>query len=167
MTLLYNSVLSVLGHADSITSLFLSVTDPEINDEFNSTSALLGCQEISGCHTANLVNLTEEIFIEWNNQMRKRSRNSLWHWNRHGESYEWFRKEPQAYDVVFSPFICVQFLVASGRTVKLVPDIPPWLKGDGPRLAFKHTISHNRNFSRISGIVMWNSEIWSKNWSLR
>ena len=55
--------ISVLGHADSATSL-LSVTDSEINDEFNSASALLGCQEISGCHTANLVNLIEEIFIE-------------------------------------------------------------------------------------------------------
>ena len=56
--------ISVLGHADSATSLLLSVTDSEINDEFNSASALLGCQEISGCHTANLVNLIEEIFIE-------------------------------------------------------------------------------------------------------
>lgn len=46
------------------TSLILSMTDSEINDEFNSSSALLGCQEISGCHTANLVNLIEEIFIE-------------------------------------------------------------------------------------------------------
>lgn len=41
----------------------LSLSDPEINDKFNSASALLGCQEISGCHTANLVNLVEEIFI--------------------------------------------------------------------------------------------------------
>lgn len=83
---------------------FLSLTDPEINDEFNSASALVGCQEISGCLTANLVNLIEGIFIGWNNQLRKRSCNYHWQWIKHGESYEWFRKEPQAYDV-FSHFL--------------------------------------------------------------
>lgn len=132
----------------------LSLTAPEINDELYSASALLDCQEISGCHTANLVNLIEEIFIDWNNQLRRRACNYHWQWNKYGESYEWFRKEPRHMMLCSHPLFVSIFLVAWGRTVNLVPDIPSWLEENVPRYLLLNILIH------VIGTLVEYQDLW-------